>query len=59
MSQDIDGALLGWEFKPGEVQARQVQAGDVLVEPAQVGLPERPLEVVRDELDELLAGEVF
>src|SRR5215470_2718709 len=28
MSQDIDGALSGWEFKPGEVQARQVQAAD-------------------------------
>ena len=28
MSQDIDAALRGWEFKPGEVQARQVQAED-------------------------------
>jgi hypothetical protein len=28
MSQDIDAALRGWEFKPGEVQARQVQAAD-------------------------------
>ena len=28
MSQDIDAALRDWEFKPGEVQARQVQAGD-------------------------------
>jgi hypothetical protein len=26
MSQDIDGALQGWEFKPGVVQARLVQA---------------------------------
>jgi UvrB/uvrC motif len=28
MSQDIDGALRDWEFKLGEVQARQVEAGD-------------------------------
>jgi hypothetical protein len=28
MSQDIDGALQGWEFKPGVVQARLVQARD-------------------------------
>jgi hypothetical protein len=28
MSQDIDGALRGWEFKPGVVQARLVQARD-------------------------------
>src|SRR5437762_1499086 len=28
MSQDIDAALRDWEFKPGEVQARQVEAGD-------------------------------
>jgi hypothetical protein len=28
MSQDIDAALQGWEFKPGVVQARIVQAGD-------------------------------
>jgi hypothetical protein len=28
MSQDIDAALKEWPFKPGEVQARQVQAGD-------------------------------
>jgi hypothetical protein len=28
MSQDIDAALKGWEFKPGEVQAREVQAAD-------------------------------
>jgi hypothetical protein len=28
MSQDIDAALHDWEFKPGEVQARQVEAGD-------------------------------
>ena len=26
MSQDIDAALQGWEFKPGVVQARLVQA---------------------------------
>ncbi len=26
--QDIDGALQAWEFKPGVVQARLVQAGD-------------------------------
>jgi hypothetical protein len=26
MSQDIDGALKGWEYKPGVVQARLVQA---------------------------------
>lgn len=28
MSQDIDAALRGWEYKPGVVQARLVQAGD-------------------------------
>ena len=28
MSQDIDKALQGWEYKPGMVQARVVQAGD-------------------------------
>jgi hypothetical protein len=28
MSQDIDGAMKGWQFKPGVVQARLVQAGD-------------------------------
>jgi hypothetical protein len=28
VSQDIDAALEGWEFKPGVVQARLVQAGD-------------------------------
>jgi hypothetical protein len=28
MSQDIDSALRGWEFKPGVVQARLVQAHD-------------------------------
>jgi hypothetical protein len=28
MSQDIDAALEGWEFKPGMVQARLVQARD-------------------------------
>jgi len=28
MRQDIDSALQGWEFKPGVVQARMVQAGD-------------------------------
>src|SRR5260370_13123028 len=28
MSQDIDPALEGWEFKPGVVQARLVQARD-------------------------------
>lgn len=28
MSQDIDAALGGWDFKPGVVQARQVQASD-------------------------------
>jgi hypothetical protein len=28
MRQDIDGALQGWEFKPGVVQARMVQAGN-------------------------------
>lgn len=28
MSQDIDAALQGWEFKPGVVEARMVQAGD-------------------------------
>jgi hypothetical protein len=28
MSQDIDTALEGWEFKPGIVQARLVQAGN-------------------------------
>jgi hypothetical protein len=28
MSQDIDPALQGWEFKPGVVQARLVQAGN-------------------------------
>lgn len=28
MSQDIDSALGGWEYKPGVVQARVVQAGD-------------------------------
>jgi hypothetical protein len=28
MSQDIDAALQGWEFKPGVVQARLVQARD-------------------------------
>ncbi len=27
MSQDIDGALKGWDYKPGVVQARLVQAG--------------------------------
>jgi hypothetical protein len=27
MSQDIDAALRGWDFKPGVVQARLVQAG--------------------------------
>src|SRR5262245_14160405 len=26
MNQDIDGALRGWDFKPGVVQARLVQA---------------------------------
>jgi hypothetical protein len=28
MTQDIDAALKGWEFKPGMVQARLVQTGD-------------------------------
>jgi hypothetical protein len=28
MKQDIDAALRGWDFKPGVVQARLVQAGD-------------------------------
>jgi hypothetical protein len=28
MSQDIDAAVKGWDFKPGVVQARQVQASD-------------------------------
>jgi hypothetical protein len=28
MNQDIDTALQGWEYKPGVVQARLVQAGD-------------------------------
>jgi hypothetical protein len=28
MKQDIDGALRGWDFKPGVVQARLVQAAD-------------------------------
>src|SRR6516165_2869094 len=28
MKQDIDGALRGWDFKPGVVQARLVQASD-------------------------------
>jgi hypothetical protein len=28
MSHDIDNALQGWEYKPGVVQARLVQAGD-------------------------------
>jgi hypothetical protein len=28
MSQDIDAALKGWDFKPGVVQARLVQAAD-------------------------------
>ena len=28
MSQDIDAALKGWDFRPGVVQARLVQAGD-------------------------------
>src|SRR6516164_8958388 len=28
MSQDIDAALRGWDFKPGVVQARLVQAAD-------------------------------
>lgn len=28
MNQDIDQALRGWEYKPGVVQARLVQAGD-------------------------------
>ena len=28
MSQDIDAAMKGWQFKPGVVQARLVQAGD-------------------------------
>src|SRR5437870_9831528 len=28
MSQDIDAALKGWDFRPGAVQARLVQAGD-------------------------------
>src|SRR5947209_3911254 len=27
MSQDIDAAMRGWDFKPGVVQARLVQAG--------------------------------
>jgi UvrB/uvrC motif len=28
MNEDIDAALKNWEFKPGEVQAREVQASD-------------------------------
>src|SRR5437870_6226101 len=28
MSQDIDAAVRGWDFRPGVVQARLVQAGD-------------------------------
>ena len=28
MSQDIDAALKGWDFKSGVVQARLVQAGE-------------------------------
>ena len=28
MSQDIDGPLKGWEYKPGTVQARMVKTGD-------------------------------
>jgi UvrB/uvrC motif len=28
MNQDIDGALRGWDFKPGMIQARLVQARD-------------------------------
>src|SRR5262249_47652852 len=28
MKQDIDAALRGWDFKPGVVQARLVQASD-------------------------------
>src|SRR5260370_41804856 len=28
MSQDIDAALHGWDFRPGLVQARLVQAAD-------------------------------
>ena len=28
MNQDIDAALRGWDYKPGVVQARLVQAGD-------------------------------
>src|SRR5262249_29873642 len=28
MSQDIDAALKGWEYKPGVVQARLIQAAD-------------------------------
>src|SRR5438046_9255888 len=28
VNQDIDAALRGWDYKPGVVQARLVQAGD-------------------------------